>query len=410
MPLARATEFSWQLSEAERRQRFEQALAAGDLVVMLSQLWADQGGDLEGNALAADLLRGYIRSVVKDPATAEALTPRDHPFGSKRPCLETGYYATFNRANVSLVNLRQEPIEAITAAGIRTGQRTVDVDAIVFATGFDAMTGAILAVHPITGRGGKSIDAVWAHGPQTYLGLTVAGFPNLFMVTGPGSPSVLSNMTVSIEQHVDWVVDRLIAMRAAGFTTIEATETAQAGWARHLADCTALSLHRLANTWYTGANVPGKAQGVMPYTGGVGPYRTICDEVVSRGMLGFKLTGAERRRAVQRWRDRAPAARRAAGARHAGGPEAAADRIAGRPGRARLRRPVQRDASRRSAGRRGRRRDARRCRRSLGLPSLSACRRRARIRSSSTSMAAAGSWATRNPTIRSAATCAGAAA
>ena len=205
--------------------------------------------------------------------------------------LETGYYATFNRANVSLVNLRQEPIEVITAAGIRTGQRTIDVDAIVFATGFDAMTGAILAIHPITGRGGKSIDAMWAHGPQTYLGLTVAGFPNLFLVTGPGSPSVLSNMTVSIEQHVDWVVDRLIAMRAEGFSTIEATETAQAGWARHLADCTALSLHRLANTWYTGANVPGKAQGVMPYTGGVGPYRTICDEVVSRGMLGFKLTG-----------------------------------------------------------------------------------------------------------------------
>ena len=129
------------------------------------------------------------------------------------------------------------------------------------------------------------------HGPQTYLGLTVAGFPNLFMITGPGSPSVLSNMAVSIEQHADWVVDRLIAMREAGFTTIEATETAQAGWARHMADCAALTLHRLANTWYTGANVPGKAQGVMPYTGGVGPYRSICNEVVSRGMLGFRLTG-----------------------------------------------------------------------------------------------------------------------
>ena len=378
---------------------------------MLSQLWADQGGDLEGNALAADLLRGYIRSVVKDPATAEALTPRDHPFGSKRPCLETGYYATFNRANVSLVNLRQEPIEAITAAGIRTGQRMVDVDAIVFATGFDAMTGAILAVHPITGRGGKSIDATCGrNGPQTYLGLTVAGFPNLFLVTGPGSPSVLSNMAVSIEQHVDWVVDRLIAMREAGFSTIEATETAQAGWARHLADCTALSLHRLANTWYTGANVPGKAQGVMPYTGGVGPYRRICDEVVEPRHAGLQAHRAERRRAVQRWRDRAPAARRAAGARHAGGPEAAADRIAGRAGRARLRHPIQCNASRRSAGRRGRRR--RRWRAptvrcpivSIGLP------RRGRIRSSSTSTAAAGCWATRNPTIRSAATSAGAAA
>jgi cation diffusion facilitator CzcD-associated flavoprotein CzcO/acetyl esterase/lipase len=293
VPLPRATEFSWQLGEAERRRRFETALAAGDLVAMLTQLWADQGGDLEGNALAAELIRERIRSIVKDPATADALTPRDHPFGSKRPCLETDYYATYNRPNVTLVNLRQEPIRSITASGITTDRRTFEVDAIVFATGFDAMTGALMAVHPIAGRAGKSLADVWANGPQTYLGLTVAGFPNLFMITGPGSPSVLSNMVVSIEQHADWVVDRLIAMRAAGFTAIEATDTAQAGWARHLADCSALTLHRLANTWYTGANVPGKAQGVMPYTGGVGPYRTICNEVVSRGTLGFKLSGPD---------------------------------------------------------------------------------------------------------------------
>ena len=290
VPLPRAAEFSWQLSDAERRQRFEKALAAGDLVAMLSQLWADQG-DLEGNALAADLLRERIHSIVKDPGTAEALTPRDHPFGSKRPCLETNYYATFNRPNVTLVNLRQEPIQAITASGIKTDRRSVDLDVIVFATGFDAMTGAITSVHPIAGRGGKSISDVWESGPRTYLGLTVAGFPNLFMITGPGSPSVFSNMTVSIEQHADWVVDRLVAMREAGFTAIEATEAAQAGWARHMADCSQLTLHRLANTWYTGANVPGKAPGLMPYPGGVGPYRTICDEVVSRGMLGFTLSG-----------------------------------------------------------------------------------------------------------------------
>jgi cation diffusion facilitator CzcD-associated flavoprotein CzcO/acetyl esterase/lipase len=289
VPLPRATEFSWQLSEAERRERFEKALAAGDLVVMLSQLWADQGGDLEGNALAADLIRERIHAIVQDRETAEALTPRDHPFGSKRPCLETNYFATYNRPNVTLVNLRQEPIRAITASGITTDKRTVDVDVIVFATGFDAMTGAIMAVHPVTGRDGRSLNDVWAGGPKTYLGLTVAGFPNLFMITGPGSPSVLSNMSVSIEQHADWVVDRLTDLRQGGFTSIEATETAQAGWARHMADCSALTLHRLANTWYTGANVPGKAQGVMPYTGGVGPYRTICDEVVAGGMLGFKL-------------------------------------------------------------------------------------------------------------------------
>jgi cation diffusion facilitator CzcD-associated flavoprotein CzcO/acetyl esterase/lipase len=291
VPYPQQTVVSWQLSDAERRERFEKAWGVGDLVYILSQLWADQGGDVDGNALVAELIREKIRAIVKDPDTAAALSPHDHPFGAKRPCLDTNYYATYNRPNVTLVNLRQEPIKAITASGIVTDRRSFEVDVIVFATGFDAMTGAIMAVHPITGRAGKSLSNVWANGPQTYLGLTVAGFPNLFMITGPGSPSVLSNMAVSIEQHVDWIVDRLNAMREAGFTTIEATETAQAGWTRHMADCSMLTLHRLANTWYTGANVPGKAQGVMPYTGGVGPYRSICNEVVSRGMLGFKLGG-----------------------------------------------------------------------------------------------------------------------
>ncbi len=291
VPYPQQMSVSWQLTEAERRARFEEAWGKGDLVYILTQLWADQAVDVDGNNLLAHLIREKIRAVVKDPATAEALTPHDHPFGAKRPCLDTNYYATYNRPNVTLVNLRQEPIKAITASGITTDRRSVDVDVIVFATGFDAMTGAIRAVHPITGRGGKSLSDVWAGGPRTYLGLTVAGFPNFFMITGPGSPSVLSNMAVSIEQHVDWVVDRLTEMRDKGFTTIEPTETAQAGWTQHMADCAMLTLHRLANTWYTGANVPGKAQGVMPYTGGVGPYRTICDEVVSRGMLGFKLSG-----------------------------------------------------------------------------------------------------------------------
>ena len=291
VPYPQQMAVSWQLSDAERRERFEQAWAAGDLVHFLTQLWADQGVDLGGNTLVADLIREKIRDIVKDPETAETLTPHDHPFGAKRPCLDTSYYVTYNRPNVTLVNLRQEPITEITATGIKTGKRTVDVDVIVFATGFDAMTGAIKAVHPITGRDGKSLSEVWANGPQTYLGLTVSGFPNLFLITGPGSPSVLSNMAVSIEQHVDWVVERLAAMREAGFTTIDATETAQAGWTQHMADCSMMTLHRLANTWYTGANVPGKAQGVMPYTGGVGPYRSICNEVVGRGMLGFKLSG-----------------------------------------------------------------------------------------------------------------------
>ena len=291
VPWPQQTAVSWQLSDAERRERFETAWAKGDLVYILTQLWADQGVDVEGNARVADLIREKIRSIVSNPETAAALTPHDHPFGAKRPCLDTNYYATYNRPNVTLVNLRKEPIKAITASGITTDKRSFEVDVIVFATGFDAMTGALLAIHPIMGRGGKELAEAWANGPQSYLGLTVAGFPNLFMITGPGSPSVLSNMAVSIEQHVDWVVDRLIDAREAGFTSIEATETAQQGWARHMADCSMLTLHRLANTWYTGANVPGKAWGVMPYTGGVGPYRSICNEVVSRGMLGFRLAG-----------------------------------------------------------------------------------------------------------------------
>ena len=293
VPYPQEMAVSWQLSDAERRERFEKAWAAGDLVHILTQLWADQAADFDGNALIGKLIHEKIRAIVKDPETAAALSPHDHPFGAKRPCLDTNYYATYNRPNVTLVNLRQEPIKTITASGIVTDKRSVDLDAIVFATGFDAMTGAIMAVHPITGRAGKSLSSVWAQGPQTYLGLTVAGFPNLFMITGPGSPSVLSNMAVSIEQHADWVVDRLAALRDAGFTTMEATETAQAGWARHMADCSMLTLHRLANTWYTGANVPGKAQSLMPYTSGVGPYRGICNEVVGRGMLGFKLSGPD---------------------------------------------------------------------------------------------------------------------
>lgn len=285
------TDYSWGMTEAQRRERFEKWWGTGDLIGVLSQLWADQSYDVEGNAHIGEMIREKIREIVKNPETADALSPTDHPFGAKRPCLSTNYYATFNRPNVTLVNLRKESIQAITPTGIKTEKRALDLDVLVFATGFDALTGAIMAVHPIRGRNGLSLNDVWAHGAKTYLGITVAGFPNLFMVTGPGSPSVLSNMLVSIEQHVDWIVDRMIEMREAGYVTIEATETAQAGWARHNDDCSTMTLYPLANTWYTGANVPGKAQGVLPYTGGVCHYRSICDEVVSRGMMGFKLAG-----------------------------------------------------------------------------------------------------------------------
>jgi cation diffusion facilitator CzcD-associated flavoprotein CzcO/acetyl esterase/lipase len=291
VPLPQQTVVSWGLSEAERRERFEKIWAEGDLVAMLTQLWADQGTDVDGNDLVCELFREKIRETVKDPATAEALTPRGYPFGSKRPCLDTSYYETYNRPHVKLVDLRSEPIAGIDAKGVRTAERRFDVDAIIYATGFDAMTGAVLALHPVAGRGGHTLAKHWAEGPKTYLGLMSQGFPNFFMITGPGSPSVLSNMAVSIEQHCDWVVDRLIELRAGGFTTIEPTETAEAGWTRHLADCAQVTLHRLGTSWYTGANVAGKPLGVMPYTGGVGLYRGICDEIAARGLYGFKLTG-----------------------------------------------------------------------------------------------------------------------
>ena len=236
------------------------------------------------------MIHEKIRAVVKDPETAAALSPQDHPFGSKRPCLDTNYYATYNRPNVTLVNLRQEPIKAITASGIVTDKRSVDVDVIVFATGFDAMTGAIMAVHPITGRAGKSLSSVWAQGPQTYLGLTVAGFPNLFMITGPGSPSVLSNMIVSIEQHVDWIAGCLTHLRAHGQATIEAEPGAEEMWVTHVNEVGNLTLYPRANSWYMGANVPGKPRVFMAYIGGVGAYRQHCDQLAADGYPGFAFS------------------------------------------------------------------------------------------------------------------------
>ena len=228
---------------------------------------------------------------MNDPQTADALCPTDHPFGSKRPCLDSGYFETFNEPHVSLVDIRKHPIVTITETGLDTADESFEFDSIVFATGFDAMTGAIVSVD-ITGRNGLKLAEKWAHGPQTYLGLTTVGFPNFFMITGPGSPSVLSNMAVSIEQHVDWVTDTLSHMRADGFNVIEPTETAEAGWGLHVNDCANITLYPQANSWYMGANVPGKTRMFLPYIGGVEGYRKVCDEVVARDFLGFSLCAA----------------------------------------------------------------------------------------------------------------------
>ncbi len=270
-------------------ERFEAAWKTGELIPILG-VFADQILFPDSNAIVAGMVREKIRAVVNDPETAELLAPKDHHFGTKRPCLDTGYYQTFNRPNVRLVDLRQRPISSITETGILLGDENLAFDAIVYATGFDAMTGAIVAVD-ITGRDGITLKQKWAAGPVTYLGLMSVGFPNLFMVTGPGSPSVLSNMMVSIEQHVDWVADCLVRLRNDGLTTIEPTPAAEAGWMVHNNDCAAITLFPTADSWYMGANVPGKPRVFLPYVGGVDAYRKACDEVVARGDLGLRRSG-----------------------------------------------------------------------------------------------------------------------
>ena len=287
---AEATQVMARFSPPEvQRERFEAAWAAGELVPILG-VFADQILFPEANAVVAELAREKIRAVVQNPATAALLCPQDHPFGTKRPCLDTGYFATFNRPNVRLVDLHRQPIQRITETGIQLADEHLRFDAIVYATGFDAMTGALVAVD-ITGRDGVTLKQKWAHGPSTYLGLMTVGFPNLFTLTGPGSPSVLSNMMVSIEQHVDWVADCLAAQRSQGLHTIEPTEAAQAGWGRHVNDCANITLYPSAASWYMGANVPGKPRVFLPYVGGVDAYRAACDEVVARDYLGFKRNG-----------------------------------------------------------------------------------------------------------------------
>ena len=272
-----------------RRERFEAAWQSGELVE-LGNMYADLLVSSEANEIAAELARDKIRAVVHDPETAELLCPRGYPIFTKRICLDTEYYATFNLPHVRLIDLRRRPIRTITETGVDLGDEALAFDAIVFATGFDAMTGAIVSVD-IAGREGLSLKQKWAHGPQTYLGLTTVGFPNFFAITGPGSPSVLSNMTLAIEQHVEWIANCLAHLRAEGSTTIEPTPTAEAGWMTHVDDCAQISLFPMANSWYMGANVPGKPRVFLPYIGGFDVYCKACDEVVANDYLGFRRGG-----------------------------------------------------------------------------------------------------------------------
>ncbi len=208
--------------------------------------------------------------------------------GSKRICVDTGYYATFNRKNVTLVDVRRSPIEAITPTGLRTRDAAYDLDSIVFATGYDAVTGPVLRIDPI-GRGGRHLAEKWTEGPRTCLGLMTADVPNLFIITGPGSPSVLTNMVVSVEQHVDWIADCLSHLRAQGRHAIEPTERAEHDWVAHVNEVADRTLFPRANSWYMGANIPGKPRVFLPYVGGFANYRRMCDEVAAEKYRGFDL-------------------------------------------------------------------------------------------------------------------------
>ena len=278
-----------EVSPEERQAEFEKRWRIGGTSFMVA--FNDLIFNQASNDTAAEFVRSKIRATVKDPATAELLAPKTYPIGTKRICVDSHYFETFNRPNVHLVDVRETPIERLTENGLITGGKEFAFDAIVFATGFDAMTGTLNAID-IRGRGGASLKAKWEAGPRTYLGLMSEGFPNLYFITGPGSPSVLSNMMVSIEQHVDWLSECLAYLRAHQQDTIEPTRDAEDAWVEHVNKVADTTLYPRANSWYMGANVPGKPRVFMPYIGGVATYRRECAEIAAAGYRGFRLSGA----------------------------------------------------------------------------------------------------------------------
>jgi cyclohexanone monooxygenase len=250
--------------------------------------FTDTMSNPEANKIVADFVREKIRQKVHDPRVAELLMPTDYPIGAKRPCLDTGYYETFNRPNVMLIDVQSTPIDRIAAAGIICAGREYAVDDIVFATGFDAMTGALARID-IRGEGAVALKEKWAAGPVTYLGLGTAGFPNLFMMSGPGSPSVLANCITGAEQQVEWLGDCIEYLRARGRRTIEPEADAERQWVRHVNEVASGTLYVHTNSWYLGSNIPGKPRVFMPYLGH-GQYRIKCEQVAARGYSGFSIS------------------------------------------------------------------------------------------------------------------------
>ena len=275
-------------AESDRQAIYEAAWQKGGL--QFRATFDDLLLDEAANATAADFIREKIRATVTDPATAEILSDIDHPFAAKRPPIDSFYFETYNRSNVDLIDLRATPIERITDRGIQTSGGEIELDMIVFATGFDAMTGSLLKIQ-IEGKDGRTLQEAWRAGPRTYLGLQTPGFPNLFTITGPGSPSVLCNLPPAIEQHVNWITACIDYMRRQDLHQIEATEDATNDWVNQVnAAANASLLAKVKHSWYLGANVPGKPQVFMPYAGGFARYIDLCDRVTANHYEGFQLT------------------------------------------------------------------------------------------------------------------------
>jgi len=283
-------------SEDRRREMLEAAWNYGAFSIL--SVFRDTLSNPEANRLVADFVREKIRAVVKDPDIAERLCPGDYPIGAKRLVLDTHYWATFNRTNVELVDVRAAPIERITPAGIKTANKEYPVDLIVFATGFDAITGPLLALN-LEGAGGVTLADAWRDGPVSYLGLTIPGFPNLFTVNGPGSPSVLVNMILAIEHHVDLIADCIRQMMERGCHRVEAEPAAAEAWAAEVRALADRTLMPAADSWYVGANVPGKPRVFLAYVGGFDTYHARCEQIVAEGYRGLRFDGAPARPAGQ---------------------------------------------------------------------------------------------------------------
>jgi len=280
-----------EVTPEERRAAFEAGWEQGGFMFSVAT-FSDLLLNEEANATAVEFVHAKIDQIVEDPRVADALKPRDFPFATKRLPLDTNYYETFNRPNVTLVDLRRTPIVEVTRDAIRTTESVHAVDIMVYATGFDALTGPLLAMD-VRGRDGRSLAETWAEGPRTYLGLGIPGFPNLFTITGPGSPSVLSNMPTAIEQHVEWIAHCLERLAHDRVDIIEATEEAAASWTDHVQQVASRTLYTKAASWYMGANIPGKPRVFLPYVGGLGVYGEKCAEVAARGYEGFALASVQ---------------------------------------------------------------------------------------------------------------------